>query len=133
MVLHDNVELVERAIDALDLANLEALREFYDPDVEIDLTRSRGLYAGVYQGIDTLLRYWENYPQAFEDIVLKREASISAGEVVLIPTVAHHPMGDGFELTTRSTAAYTVRGGMITRVCLYQDTQEALDDLGLEA
>ena len=130
---HENVELLERAIDALDLANLDALREFYDPDVEIDLSRSRGLYAGIYRGIDTLLRYWGNSPKSFEAIMIEREASIAAGQIVLTPTVAHHPTGDGFEITTRSTAAYTVRGGRITRVCLYQDTQEALEDLGLEA
>jgi hypothetical protein len=46
----ENVEIVQRAIDALNRRDLEAVARFSHPEVEMDSSRSRGVQAGIYGG-----------------------------------------------------------------------------------
>jgi hypothetical protein len=57
----ENVEIVRRSIDAYNRRDLEALRLLDDPNVEVDWSVSRGVEAGVYQGIDAVQRFYRIY------------------------------------------------------------------------
>jgi ketosteroid isomerase-like protein len=56
---------------------------------------------------------------------------IEAGESVVVPNVAHQRGRDGIEVSARSTLVFTLRRGRIAHICLYQETGEALDAVGL--
>jgi ketosteroid isomerase-like protein len=50
----ENVEVVKRAIDALNRRDTEARRTFLAPDVELDWSESRGPASGIYRGYERL-------------------------------------------------------------------------------
>jgi ketosteroid isomerase-like protein len=107
------------------------LKELLDPDVELDWSASRGFVAGVYQGFDEFQRFWKGYFDAFEAIRAEPDRFINAGDSVVVPNVVHMRGRDGIEVSARSAVVWTIRGGRITRICLYQETQEALKAVGL--
>jgi len=126
-----NVEVVKRVIDAYnrrDLAGLEALTH---PDVEFDWSASRGFVAGVYRGFDEFQRFWKSYFDAFEEITAEPERFIDAGESVVVPNLADMRGRDGIEVSTQSAIVFTFLSNRITRMCLYQETDEALNAVGL--
>jgi uncharacterized protein len=126
-----NVEIVRQALDAYTQRDVEALRALADPDMELDWSASRAWLAGVYRGIDEALRFYAGYFEAFEEIVIEPDRFIDAGDSVVVPNIAHQRGRDGIEVSARSTLVITVRNRKLIRVCLYQETGEALRAVGL--
>jgi uncharacterized protein len=126
-----NVDLVQQALDAYTRRDVEALRALADHDVELDWSASRGWLADVYQGIDAALRFYVGYFEAFEEIVIEPDRFIEAGDSVVVPNIARQRGREGIEVSARSTLVFTVRSQRITRICLYQETEEALEAVGL--
>jgi ketosteroid isomerase-like protein len=127
----ENVEVVRQALDAYTRRDVEALRALADPDVELDWSESRGWLAGVYSGIDETLRFYGGYFEAFETIVIEPDRFIEAGDSVVVPNIARQRGRDGVEVSARSTLVFTVGSRRITRICLYQETEQAFEALGL--
>jgi ketosteroid isomerase-like protein len=127
-----NVEIVRRSLDAYGRRDIDAMRSLPHPDFELDWSASRGSLVGVYRGIEEALRFWTEYYEAFEAIVVKPDRFIETGDLVVVPNVAHLRGRDGIEVTTRSTLVYSVHDRQITRICLYQDEGDALKAVGLE-
>ncbi len=129
----ENVEIARRAIDAYNRRDLDALRSVNDPDVEFDWSSSLGPEAGIYRGIDAVLRLHAAYFDAFTEITIEPECFIDAGEAVVVPNGSRSRGRDGIEVHTRDVAfVFTIRDGRIACFCLYQDKDEALKAVGLE-
>src|SRR5438132_718501 len=126
-----NLEVVRQAIDAHVRPDVEAMRRVTSADVELDWSASRGWLAGVYRGCEEVMRFYADYYAAFEEIMLEAESYTSAGEYVVVPNTAYQRGRDGIEVSARATFVFTVYDGRITRICLYQETQEALVAVGL--
>jgi ketosteroid isomerase-like protein len=127
----ESMDVVRRALDAYSRRDVESLRALAAPDMELDWSASRGWLADVYRGIDEALRFYEGYFEAFDEIVIESDRFIEAGDSVVVPNVAHQRGRDGIEVSARSTLVFTVREHRISRICLYQETEEALRDVGL--
>ena len=128
----ENVEVARRQIDAYNRHDFDGLRAVFDPAVELDWSASRGVEAGVYRGVEATLGWMMGYISAFEEVVVEPERFIDVGESVVVPNVARFRGRDGIEVLARAAFVYTVRAGKITRMCLYQETGEALKAVGLE-
>jgi ketosteroid isomerase-like protein len=131
-VSQENVEIVERAVDSYNRRDIDAMRMFIDPDVELDWSASRGFVAGVYRGFDEFLRFWREYFDVFEEIAMKPDDFMDAGDSVIVPNVVHMRGRDGIEVSAQSAVVYTVRNRRVTRICLYHEMQEALKAVRLE-
>jgi ketosteroid isomerase-like protein len=131
-VSRENVEIVRRALDAYGRRDVDALRTLHHPDFELDWSASRGPLVGVYRGIEEAFRYWDEYYEAFEETIVKPDRFVGTGDFVVVPNVAYQRGRDGIEVTARSTLVYEVHNRQITRLCLYQDEDEALKAVGLE-
>jgi ketosteroid isomerase-like protein len=127
----ENVEIVRRALDAYCRRDIDTLRMLNHPGVELDWSASKGWLAGIYQGSDEILRFYEGYYEAWEAIVIEPDRFIEAGESVIVPNVAHQRGRDGIEVTARGTFVFTLRDRKIIRIRLYQETDEALAAFGL--
>jgi ketosteroid isomerase-like protein len=127
----DNVEVTRRAIAAYNRRDWEAIRALNHSDVEIDWSASRGLEAGVYRGHEQVVRFFENFLDMFEEVEIKPERFIESGAYVVVPNSADLRGRDGIEAVARSAFVFEVRDGLVARVCLYQETQEALEATGL--
>jgi ketosteroid isomerase-like protein len=127
----ENVELVRQALHAYARRDVDALRALADPDVELDWSASRSWLAGVYRGIEESLRFYTGYFEAFEEIVIEPDRLIEAGDSVVVPNVSHQRGRDGIEVSARSTLVFTLENHRLVRICLYQETEEALEAVGL--
>ena len=127
----ENVELVRSAIAAYNQRDFEAMRALNQPDVQVDWSASRGLEAGVYQGWEEVMRLYQSFFEMFEEVTLEPERFIESGDSVVVPNSARVRGRDGIQTVARSTFVFEVRGGRVARVCLYQETHEALEAVGL--
>jgi ketosteroid isomerase-like protein len=127
----ESVELVRRSIDAYSRRDLKMLRLFNAPDLEVDWSASRGANAGVYRGLDEVLRIYVEWFEMFDMIVIEPESFIDIEDSVVVPNIARMRGRDDIEVSARSALLYTVRGRKISRICLYQELDQALKAVGL--
>ena len=127
----ENVEIVRESLGSYARRDLDALRALYHRDLELDWSASRGSLAGVYRGFDEALRFYAEYYEAFEETTIEPDRFIDVGDLVVVPNVAHQRGREGIEVSARSTLVFTIRAHKILRVCLYQETEQALKAVGL--
>lgn len=128
----ENIDIVRRSLDAYSRRDVETLRAVTDPDVELDWSASHGFQARVYKGFDTALGFYSEYFEVFDKIAFDVERITAVGDRVVVSNVARQRGRDGIEVTARSALVFTVRDARITRICLYQELDEALRAVGLE-
>jgi ketosteroid isomerase-like protein len=126
----ENVEIVRRSIDAYNRRDLDAVRALNQPDVEVDWSASRGFAAHVYRGWDEVMSFYQDFLEFF-DVKIEPEGFIESGDLVVVPNTGRNRGRDGIETVARSALVFEVRGGLIARMCLYQETHEALEAAGL--
>jgi ketosteroid isomerase-like protein len=127
----ENVEIVRRGVAAYNRRDFEGLRALNAPVVEVDWSASRGPEAGVYQGLEEVIGFYENFLGAWEEVTIQPHDFIESGDSVVVPNTTHLRGRDGIETVARSAFVFELRGGRIVRICLYQETREALEATGL--
>jgi ketosteroid isomerase-like protein len=126
-----NVEIVQRHIAAYNRRDFESLRELSDHEMEVDWSASRGLEAGVYRGLEEVLRFYQAFLNMFEQVDVQPNRFIKSGDSVIVPNTAYVRGRDGVETVARSTLIFEVRSRLVARICLYQEMHEALEALEL--
>jgi len=126
----ENVEVVRKAIEAGNRRDLAMQRALWHPDAEVDWSRSRGPWKGVYRGLGEIERF-QNEFWTFEKFEIEPHRFTQVGFHVLVPNTAHMRGRDGLEVIARSTLVYTVESGQITRLRMFQEREEALEAVGL--
>ena len=86
---------------------------------------------GVYRG-EEAQRLQIDFYESWQSVRTEPHEFIEVGEHVVVPQTTHFVGRDGIGVQTRNTWTFTIRDGMIVRLCLYQDKQEALEALGLQ-
>ena len=127
----ENVELVRRVIDAYNRRDFDALHALHHLDIEIDWSASLGPEPRVYRGHEEAADFYDNYLGTFERVELVPDRFIEAGDSVVVPNAAHLQGREGIQTVARSTLVYELRGGLVARICLYQQTADALEAVGL--
>jgi ketosteroid isomerase-like protein len=127
----ENVEIVQRAIDAFNTRDLDAALRDVDPKVELDWSRSRGVRAAIYRGHEAFRTFWTDFSDTFERITITPDEFIEFGDHVVVPNRGLASGRDGIEVPARSALVVTLRDRRIVRWCLYQDRIEALKAVGL--
>jgi ketosteroid isomerase-like protein len=127
----ENVELVRRSLDAFNRRDLDALARMNHPDVELDWSASRGLQSGVYHGWEEVKGMYETLLDTFEEVKVEPHRFIESGDMVVVPNSAEMRGRDSIKTVARSAPVFELHHGRIARICLYQDTAEALEAVGL--
>jgi ketosteroid isomerase-like protein len=109
----------------------EAWLATFRSDAEIDWSRARALYKGVYRGRAGHEAFWEEFWSTFEAIELEVHDLTEAGSEVVVWNTGHTTGRDGIEVTARSALVFTVENGEITRLRLFQERAEAFEAVGL--
>jgi len=127
----ENVEVVQRGIAAYNERDFDALRALNHPELVVDYSASRGLEAGIYRGQEEVFSMFQSFFDMFERISLEPDRFIDAGDAVVVPNSAYMRGRHGVDTVARSTLVFEVRRGRVARICLYQETPEALEAVGL--
>jgi ketosteroid isomerase-like protein len=123
----ENVELVRRSIDAFNRRDMEAASQYFDPESEVDWSRSRGMESGVYRGSEAVRGFWNTFFDVFDEVTVTPEEYIEVGDRVVVPNRTRLRGRDGIEVQARSAFVATIRGGRIVEWTLYQEIDEALE------
>ena len=126
----ENVEIVRTALAALNRGDLDAAFKDAAPDAEIDLTRAVGLDSGVYD-LDEFRRLSEEFAKSWDSVRYEADEYLDAGEHVVTPFTNHLLGRDGIDVQARGIWLWTIRDGVVVRLCLYQVRQDALKAAGL--
>jgi ketosteroid isomerase-like protein len=136
----ENVEIVKRAMDAFNQWNilvgardpLPWLREFCDPDLELDLSR-RGIDPEIYHGYEGFARLGEQDRDAWHEARFEVEEVIDAGDRVVLFTHTTGLSKTGIKLGVRVGHALTLSGGKIVRWQYFGENRTAcLEAAGLD-
>ena len=126
----ENVEIVKAKIDAYNREDWDAMFKDAALGFELDFSRAIGPWRGVF-GPDQARRVLEEMRETFESARLEPHEFIEAGDLVVVPSTMHGQGRGGIEVVARTTFVWTIRNGAIERVTMYQERQDALEDLGL--
>jgi ketosteroid isomerase-like protein len=127
----ENVEVVRHSIEAWNQRDLGTWIALLSRDAELDWSRSRAPFRGIYQGRDEHEAFWEVFWSTFADMRLEHHDLTDVGSEVVFSNTAHMRGRDGIEVAASSALVYTVQNGKITRIRLFQERDEALEAVGL--
>ena len=128
----ENVEIIRRGIDAFNRRDLDELLQGYDPDAEVDLSRSPGLQAGIYRGREAVRAFWNTFFEAWERMTVSVDEYIDCGESVVVPTRTRFWGREGIEVEAYGVFVVILRDARIVVWRLFRQLDEALNTARLE-
>jgi ketosteroid isomerase-like protein len=122
---------VRRSIEAWNGRDLARWIASLHPEAEVDWSRSRAPFKGVYRGRDGIETFWDFFWSAFTDVQIEAHSLTEAGSEVVVWNTAHMRGREGIEVSARTGLVFTVENGQITCLRLFQEPAEALEAVGL--
>ena len=124
----ENVDTVRRAYEALDREGVDALLEYFHPDLEYDITTASGPFAGMYHGHAEVRRFLVEYFDSWDYVRLVPEDFIEVGadQIVVPLRLQMRGKGSGIEVSAATFNTWTLREGRAVRVAVRNDRDEAL-------
>ena len=128
----ENVEIVRRVFVALNAGDMDAVREYYDPDAGFGRELEGWPETGPVVGRDAVMRQWERVREPFGDAAtLELVSIIDAGDRVVSRQIMHGVVR-GPAVHAEFTTVSTFRNGRAIFIDYFWDYAEALKALGLE-
>ena len=136
-----NVEIV-RALQPSEIDLVSAVRGPENPfpqlppasfaeDFASEWIGPSGLKLGPFRGVEGIAAGWRDWLEAFETYEVRAEEFIGLGDQVLVfVRVRARTVRDGVEMEHAPAAVWTLRDGLVTRIVLYLDRDEALAAVG---
>ena len=130
----ENVEVVRGSLYAFGDGGLDAMAEFWDPDINWRAIEGAPDDVGEMDGVAANRRYYQEWIDMFHDLTLVPEEIRDLGDerVVAQQHVSGRAKISGAETELRYAVVYTVRGGKIVRGREYASLEQALESVGQE-
>ena len=128
-----NLEIVRASWDAWTRGDMDALFEFYDPEVEWDMSHSYVPDMGVFHGHEGIREFFREWRAFFAEYWAEPEEFIDAGEHVIV-RVRQGGRGRSSTVGVEMPVywqLYRLRDGRAVRVEIYRDEEQALRAAGL--
>jgi ketosteroid isomerase-like protein len=129
----ESVEIVRAAWDAWLRRDMDALAEYFDPDIVYDLTHFREWPDPIARGSEAVrrlqtewLEVWDALEAGVDEFLAARE-----GRVVVLTWQRGRGRQSGLPMEFDWTLIVTVRDGKLTRGDAYDDRSQALEAAGL--
>jgi ketosteroid isomerase-like protein len=126
----ENVEIVRRAYEAWNEADMRALREMYCPDAMLVRGLEGWPETAPIVGRKTLLEYFEQLRETWDADTVETTRVIDGGDRVVVRTI-WRGAGHGPDMKMEWTVVCTLRNGKIFLLEYFWDHAEALETLGL--
>jgi ketosteroid isomerase-like protein len=127
---HANVEKTRAFIEAYNRRDFDAATRDFDPDVEWVLPEHQRSDSAI--GTPGILRFWEGLDETFDELQLKPQEYVDAGDRVAT-RLRHHVRGKGSGLELDNELYHqvtTFRDGTIVRIDYVTTWEEALELAG---
>jgi ketosteroid isomerase-like protein len=129
----ENVEVVRRSWDALNRGGLDAIEEFWHPDIEWRAAEGEVDDVGVFRGRDKMRGYYADWLDMLDDWHAEVEEIVFEDEerVAAVIRTSARGKASGAPAEGRYAIVYTVRGGQIVSGREYVTRDQALEAVGL--
>lgn len=128
----ENVELVRRSFLAYEQGGLDALAEFWHPDISWRAAEGALDDVGVFHGHDAMRRYYRDWEETFDEVSIEVEELIVAGDKVVAAVRGVGKMkGSDAKIEIRYAIVLSFREGKISKGREYFNREEALESVGL--
>jgi ketosteroid isomerase-like protein len=132
-VSQENVEIVADSFKAFADGGLDALAEFWHPDINWRAMEGAVDDVGEMHGTAAARRYVQDWLDTFEDVTSVAEELLDLGDDRVI--AEQHMTGrarlSGIETELRYAVVYTLRERKIIRIREYLNREQALEAVGL--
>src|ERR1700730_4182591 len=128
-----NLEIVRDSLEALADGGLDALAEFWSPDINWRAIEGAPDDVGEMHGRESARRYVQDWYDTFDNFTVASEELLDVGDdrVVAVQHLTGRARLSGVETELRYAVVYTLCERKIARVREYRDREEALDAVGL--
>jgi ketosteroid isomerase-like protein len=123
------VDYLQRGTDG----GVDAVAEFWDPDITWRPAEGAIDDVGEMHGPEAVRRYIEDWLDMFDDLTVVAEELVDAGDdrVVAVQRMTGRAKVSGIETEIRFSVVYTLRDGKIVQGREYMDKEQALEAVGL--
>jgi ketosteroid isomerase-like protein len=130
--MSENVELVERAIAAVNARDIEGYIACCTEDIKLETPLAA--VAGVYEGAEGIRRFLADVEDAAPDFRIEIHGVKAIGRARAVAFVRTSSTGraSGIPLATDATNVYDISDGKISHIRIFLDRQQALRAVGLE-
>jgi ketosteroid isomerase-like protein len=128
----ENVETVERIVNAFNTEDIELILSLTPSDFELDVPPELSAEPDVYRGRDGMRRYWESFQDAMDEIRIEPERIYDAGETVVVAMrLTAKGRRTAIAVEQRTVGVWTMHDGTVMRIRSYASLPEALRSVGL--
>jgi ketosteroid isomerase-like protein len=129
----ENVEVVRRALQAFADGGLDAMAEFYDPDIVWRAAEGAVDDVGEMHGPVAVRRYVQDWIETFDDfsVVAEEVRDVGDDRVLAIQRLSGRAKLSGTEVDLRYAVVITVHDGKVVRGREYLSVDEALEAVEL--
>jgi ketosteroid isomerase-like protein len=129
----ENVEVVRTAFQAFADRGLDAMAEFWDPDIDWRAAEGAIDDVGEMHGPDAVRRYIQDWFDIFDDfsVVVEELRDVGDDRVLAIQRLKGRAKLSGIETDIRFATVSTVRDGKIVQGREYLSVEDALEAVGL--
>jgi ketosteroid isomerase-like protein len=129
----ENVEVVRRGFEAFADGGLDAMAEFWDPDINWRAAEGAIDDVGEMHGRVAVRRYVQDWLDTFDDssVVVEELRDVGDDRVLAIQRAKGRAKLSGVEIDLRYAVVYTLRAGKLVRAREYLSVDDALEAAGL--
>ena len=130
----ENVEVVRTAFQAFAERGLDAMAEFWDPDIDWRAAEGAIDDVGEMHGLAAVRRYVREGFDNFDDVsfVVEELRDVGDDRVLSIQRLKGRAKLSGIEVELRYASVNTIRDGKVVRVREYLSVEDALKAVRLE-
>ncbi|MGI9021146.1 MAG: nuclear transport factor 2 family protein [Solirubrobacterales bacterium] len=125
-----SAQIIEEATAAINRGDPDAFLRPMSADFELDLSRAIGPFKGCY-GRERVAEFLAEFTGSWESLQIEVNELIEADGLVVAPATLHGKGRAGIEVTARPTFVWAIKDGLVERLTMYQEREDALADLGL--
>jgi ketosteroid isomerase-like protein len=129
----ENVEFLVGYLQRGTDGGVDAVAEFWDPDITWRPAEGAIDDVGEMHGPEAVRRYIEDWLDMFDDLTVVAEELVDAGDdrVVAVLRMTGRAKVSGIETEIRFSVVYTLRDGKIVQGREYMEKEQAFEAVGL--
>jgi ketosteroid isomerase-like protein len=127
------LDVVRRHYEAFQAEDWDAFFALYDPEVEVDLSRSGIPDGGIHHGHEGVRAAWAKWRGVWDDYSFEVEelTEISGNRVLSLTRIRARSKGQGVATEVSAGEVLTVRNGRIVHFVNFLDREDALREAGV--
>jgi ketosteroid isomerase-like protein len=127
------LDVVRRHYEAFQAEDWDGFFALYDPEVEVDLSRSGIPDGGIHHGHEGVRAAWAKWRGVWDDYSFEIEelTEISGDRVLSLTRIRARSKGQGVATEVSAGEVLTVRDGRIVHFVNFLDREDALREAGL--